>query len=119
MLTVSQATSSSHLEVVEPPQAMSTVPVEAPLVFDAGDILIPGTVSTLHYFRGSSNLLNTQDNHAMLAAPTSGPAQVAGTRGLAPFACRVFTAQQRRSNVPQRIWEPHQSVFEASLPLAG
>jgi hypothetical protein len=55
----------------------------------------------------------------MLAAPTSGPAQVAGTRGLAPFACCVFTAQQRRSNVPQQIWEPHQSVFEASLPLAG
>jgi hypothetical protein len=62
MLTVTQATSSSRPEVVEPPQAMSTISVEAPPVFDAGDILIPGPVSTLHYFRGSSNLLNTQDN---------------------------------------------------------
>jgi hypothetical protein len=62
MLTVTQATSSSCPEVVELPQAMFTVPVEAPPVFDAGDILIPSLVSTLHYFRGSSNLLNTQDN---------------------------------------------------------
>ncbi|KAG2141460.1 hypothetical protein BD769DRAFT_1662362 [Suillus cothurnatus] len=94
------ATSSSHLEVIEPPQAMSTIPVETPPVFDAGDILIPGPMrqSMLH----------------MLAAPTSGPVQVAGTRGLVPSACHVFTAQQRRSNVPWQIWEPHQTIPSSS-----
>jgi len=69
MLTVTQATSSSCPEVVEPPQAMSTVPVEAPSVFDAGDILIPSPVSTLHYFRGSSNLLNTGKSMLCLQLP--------------------------------------------------
>jgi hypothetical protein len=51
-----------HLLRPLPAVVLSTVLVKAPSVFDASDILIPRPVSTLHYFRGSSNLLNTQDN---------------------------------------------------------
>ncbi|KAG2111387.1 hypothetical protein BD769DRAFT_1674381 [Suillus cothurnatus] len=64
---------------LQPPQAMSTVPVEAPPVFDAGDILIPGP--------------------------------------LPPVALHKLQGQEDWCPLLVRIWEPHQSMFEASLPL--
>ncbi|KAG2139885.1 hypothetical protein BD769DRAFT_1663054 [Suillus cothurnatus] len=48
---------SSHLEVIESPQSMSTIPVEAPPVIDTGDILIPRLLTpvALHKSQGQED----------------------------------------------------------------
>jgi hypothetical protein len=55
ILTIHQLTSGRLPEVVEPPQATSGTPVQAPPAFDAGAIITPGPVSTFIYFTQSTN----------------------------------------------------------------
>ncbi|KAG2134395.1 uncharacterized protein EDB93DRAFT_1107312 [Suillus bovinus] len=80
-------------EVIKPPQATPKPPVEAPPVINAGDILIPGPVSTLLRLEQPLPGL-PQDGMALL--------QLGLTRGLAPCACPASTAPPRRSSASPR-----------------